>query len=152
MKLTYGEARARAVIRELEANPDLLLLGSAIAHPFNPDIGLDERYPDRILWPPIAEFATLSIATGAAMAGLRTLVPIGTSTFMYYGWSAIVQEAANIRYLSGGQTTAPVAFHIQAGCRRGSGAQHEHTHDGNAGRLAERAHRVARSGKGTHAA
>ena len=127
MKTTYGEARAAAVLRELDANPEILLIGSGIAHPFNPDIGIDERYPDRVIWPPIAEFATLSIGVGAAMAGLRTVVPIGTSTFMYYGWSALVQEAANVRYLSGGQTTAPVTFHIQGGFRRGAGVQHEQT-------------------------
>lgn len=124
---TYHDARARALFRELDANPSLLLLGSSVTLPFNPDIGLDTRYGDRILWPPIAEFATMSIATGAAMAGMRTLVPLSTSSFMFYGWPAIVQEAANIRYLSGGRTTAPVTFMIHAGSRRGGGVQHEHT-------------------------
>jgi pyruvate/2-oxoglutarate/acetoin dehydrogenase E1 component len=127
LRTTYHEARARALFRELDADPDLLMLGSSVTLPFNPDIGLDARYGDRILHPPIAEFAMMSIATGAAMAGTRTLVPLSTSSFMFYGWPAIVQEAANIRYLSGGLMKAPVTFLIHAGSRRGGGAQHEHT-------------------------
>jgi pyruvate/2-oxoglutarate/acetoin dehydrogenase E1 component len=46
---------------------------------------------------------------------------------MFYGWAPIVNEAANVRYLSGGAASAPVAFHVMAGSRRGGGAQHEHT-------------------------
>ena len=126
-QISYHEARARALFRELDANPDILMLGSSVTLPFNPDIGLDARYGDRILYPPIAEFAMMSIATGAAMAGTRTLVPLSTSSFMFYGWPAIVQEAANIRYLSGGAMSAPVTFLIHAGSRRGGGVQHEHT-------------------------
>jgi pyruvate/2-oxoglutarate/acetoin dehydrogenase E1 component len=125
--LRYHEARSRALFRELDANPSLLLLGGAVALPFNPDDGLLERYAERILWPPISEFATAAAAIGAAMAGLRTLVPISTSSFMFYGWAPIVNEAPNVRYLSGGAASAPVAFHVMAGSRRGGAAQHEHT-------------------------
>jgi pyruvate/2-oxoglutarate/acetoin dehydrogenase E1 component len=127
MILAYHEARSRALFRELDANPDLLLLGGSIALPFNPDDGLLERYSEQILWPPISEFATAATAIGAAMAGLRTLVPISTSSFMFYGWAPIVNEAANVRYLSGGAVSAPATFHIMAGSRRGGAAQHEHT-------------------------
>lgn len=126
-QVSYHDARARALFRELDDDPTLLLIGASLTLPFNADIGLEARYGDRILWPPIAEFATMSIATGAAMAGTRTLVPLSTASFMFYGWPAIVQEAANIRYLSGGQVSAPVTFHIHAGSRRGGGVQHEHT-------------------------
>ena len=117
--LRYHEARSRALFRELDANPSLLLLGGAVALPFNPDDGLLERYAERILWPPISEFATAAAAIGAAMAGLRTLVPISTSSFMFYGWAPIVNEAPNVRYLSGGAASAPVTFHVMAGSRRG---------------------------------
>jgi pyruvate dehydrogenase E1 component beta subunit len=125
--LAYHEARSRALFRELDANGDLLLLGGSVALPFNPDDGLLARYGEHILWPPISEFATAAAAVGAAMAGLRTLVPISTSSFMFYGWAPIVNEAANVRYLSGGAVCAPVTFHIMAGSRRGGAAQHEHT-------------------------
>ena len=78
--LPYREARSRALFRELDANPSLLLLGGAIALPFNPDDGLLERYADRIVWPPISEFSTAGIGVGAAMAGLRPLVAVSTAS------------------------------------------------------------------------
>jgi pyruvate dehydrogenase E1 component beta subunit len=125
--MRYHEARARALRRELDANPSLLVLGGSVSLPFNPGDGLLASHPDQILLPPISEFATTAAGIGAAIAGLRTLVPISTASFMFYGWAPVVNEAANVRYLSGGAASAPVAFHIMAGSRRGGGAQHEHT-------------------------
>lgn len=125
--ISYHHARSRALFRELDANPSLLLLGGSVSLPFNPDDGLIARYADRILMPPISEFGTAAAAVGAAIAGLRTLVPVSSSSFMFYGWAPIVNEAANVRYLSGGAASAPVTFHVMAGSRRGGGAQHEHT-------------------------
>ena len=125
--MRYHEARARALRRELDANPALLVLGGSVSLPFNPDDGLLASHPAQLLLPPISEFATCAAGVGAAIAGLRTLVPISTASFMFYGWAPIVNEAANVRYLSGGTATAPVAFHVMAGSRRGGGAQHEHT-------------------------
>src|SRR2546430_4204434 len=124
---TYHEARSRALFRELDANPEVFVLGGSVSLPFNPDDGLAERYGDRIVWPPISEFATAGIAVGAAMGGLRPLVAVSTASFIFYGWAPVVAEAPNIRYLTGGSTKAPVVFHLMAGSRRGGGAQHEHT-------------------------
>ncbi|HUB75486.1 MAG TPA: transketolase C-terminal domain-containing protein [Solirubrobacteraceae bacterium] len=126
-ELLYHEARSRALVRELEDNPELTLIGGAVALPFNPDDGLAERYGERIVWPPISEFANIGLAAGAAINGMRVLVPITTSSFMFYGWAPLVLEAANVRYLSGGAATAPLAVHVMAGSRRGGAAQHEHT-------------------------
>lgn len=126
-ELGYVEARARAVSRELDANPGAFLIGGAVSLPFNPDDGLGARHPDRIHWPPISEFAAVAAGVGAAIAGLRPLVPLSTASFMFYGWAPIVNEAPNVRYLSGGATSAPVAFHVMGGSRRSSGPQHEHT-------------------------
>ena len=126
-ELTYHEARSRALFRELDANPEVFVLGGSVSLPFNPDDGLAERYGDRIIWPPISEFATAGIGVGAAMAGLRPLVAVSTASFIFYGWAPVVAEAPNIRYLTGGRTHAPVVFHVMAGSRRGGGAQHEHT-------------------------
>jgi pyruvate dehydrogenase E1 component beta subunit len=104
-----------------------VLIGGYVSAPFNPPDGLLDRYADRVVWPPISEAAQCGLAIGAAMAGLRPFVPIGTSSFMFYAWPQIANEAPNVRYLSGGLVTAPVVFHVMAGARRASGAQHEHT-------------------------
>jgi pyruvate dehydrogenase E1 component beta subunit len=123
----YWEARARALARCLDADPSVVIIGHATSAPYNSDDGIRDRYPDRFLTPPISEFAVLSASVGAASAGLRPCVFLGTSTFMYYGWSAFVNEAPHVRYLSGGQVSAPAVLHVLAGARRAGGVQHEHT-------------------------
>ncbi|MGH7357600.1 MAG: alpha-ketoacid dehydrogenase subunit beta [Acidimicrobiia bacterium] len=126
MPTEYWRARADAVSREVEADERIVLVGAYFSAPFNPPDGLMERHADRVLNPPISELAQCGFGIGAAMAGLRPLVSIGTASFMFYAWPQVVNEAPNIRYLSGGQVSAPVVFHVMAGSRRSSGAQHEH--------------------------
>jgi pyruvate/2-oxoglutarate/acetoin dehydrogenase E1 component len=126
-ELTYHEARTRAICRELSANPDAIVIGPSLSLPFNPPDQLPERFPGQVLIAPYSEFAISAAAIGAAIAGLRPLVALSTASFMYYAWSAIVNEAPLVRYLSGGAVQAPVAIHVHAGSRRGGGPQHEHT-------------------------
>jgi pyruvate dehydrogenase E1 component beta subunit len=126
-ELSYSEARIRALCRELDSNPDLVVFGGYFSHPFIPEQSVIERYPDRVLWPPISEFAVSGLAVGAAMEGMRPLVAVGTSSFMFYGWAPITNEAPGIRYLSGGKVAAPAVYHIFAGARRNGGVQHEVT-------------------------
>ncbi len=125
--LSYSEARIRALCRELDANPDLVVFGGYFSHPFIPEQAVIDRYPDRVLWPPISEFAVCGLAVGAAMEGMRPLVAVGTSSFMFYGWAPITNEAPAIRYVSGGKVAAPAVYHIFAGARRNGGVQHEVT-------------------------
>ena len=127
MIMRYHDARTRALFRELDANPEILVLGGSVSLPFNPDDRLRERFGDRILLPPISEFGVAAAAIGASIAGLRTLVAGSTASFMFYGWAPLVNEAPNVRYLSGGAASAPAAFHMMAGTRPGGAAQHEHT-------------------------
>ncbi len=125
---TYHEARARALFRELDAEPELQILSNiGLVAPFNPDFGLIERYGDRIAYPPVSEFAMLGMGVGSALAGGRVFVAVTTATFVYYGWPPVVTEAPFVRYLSGGKVTAPVTIHMVAGSRRGGGVQHEGT-------------------------
>jgi pyruvate dehydrogenase E1 component beta subunit len=126
-ELSYSEARVRSLCRELDANPDLVVFGGYFSHPFIPEQTVIDRYPDRVLWPPISEFAVCGLAVGAAMEGMRPLVAVGTSSFMFYGWAPITNEAPAIRYVSGGKVAAPAVYHIFAGARRNGGVQHEHT-------------------------
>lgn len=125
-EMAYWQARARAVTRAIDADPSIIMVGAYFSAPFNPPDGLIERHADRIVQPPISEMVQSGFAIGAAMAGLRPLVSLNTSSFMFYGWAQIANEAPNIRYLSGGMVTAPVVFHVLAGSRRSGGPQHEH--------------------------
>lgn len=125
--LGYHEARTRAIARELGANPRALVIGHSLSLPFNPDDGLPALFPEQVLLPPYSEFAVSAAAVGAAIGGLRPLVALSTASFMFYAWPAIVNEAPLVRYVSGGLTQAPVAFHVHGGSRRAGGPQHEHT-------------------------
>jgi pyruvate/2-oxoglutarate/acetoin dehydrogenase E1 component len=126
-ELGYHEARTRAISRELADNPDAVLIGHSLSLPFNGDDELGQRFPGQVLPPPYSELATAAAGVGAAMGGLRPLVALSTSSFMFYAWPAIANEAPLVRYLSHGAVTAPVAFHVHAGSRRAGGPQHEHT-------------------------
>lgn len=61
------------------------------------------------------------------MAGLRPVVDLVTASFAFEAWPQIANEAANASYMSGGQTRAPVVFHLLHGLRRGGAAQHSHS-------------------------
>ena len=85
------------------------------------------RFPDRVIAPPISELAFCGVAIGAAMAGLRPIVDLITASFAFEAWPQIVNEAANAFYMSGGQTRAPVVFHLLHGLRGAGAAQHSHS-------------------------
>jgi pyruvate/2-oxoglutarate/acetoin dehydrogenase E1 component len=125
--LTYHQARTRAICRELAGNPHALLVGQSLSLPFNDDDDLPRRFPDQTLTPPYSELATCAAGVGAAIGGLRPLIALSTSSFMFYAWPAIANEAPLVRYLSHGAVSAPVAFHVHGGSRRSGGPQHEHT-------------------------
>lgn len=87
-------------------------------------------YPGRVASPPISELASCGLAIGAAMAGLKTVVDIITASFIFEAWPQVVNEAGNAFYMSGGQTRAPVVFHVLHGLREGGAAQHSHSPQG----------------------
>jgi acetoin:2,6-dichlorophenolindophenol oxidoreductase subunit beta len=84
-------------------------------------------FPDRVIAPPISELAFCGVAIGAAMAGVRPIVDLITASFAFEAWPQIVNEAANAFYMSGGQTRAPVVFHLLHGLRGAGAAQHSHS-------------------------
>ncbi len=83
-----------------------------------------EKYAARITWPPVAELAYCGIAIGAAMAGLRPIVELSTSTFSYEAIPQIVNEAPIIHANSAGRVSVPVVFHMLYGIRGAGAAQH----------------------------
>ncbi|HSR54898.1 MAG TPA: transketolase C-terminal domain-containing protein, partial [Alphaproteobacteria bacterium] len=83
-----------------------------------------KTYGDRVMQPPISEGVIAAVGAGAAMAGLRPFVNFGTSTFAFEAMNQIVSEAGNAHFMSDGQMTAPVIYHMFAGIRGGGGPQH----------------------------
>ena len=126
-RVTFAQALADAVNEVLDEDPRVMLIGARFtghtpsARVMDPVLA---KHAKRIVWPPIAELAYCGIAIGAAMAGLRPVVELSTSTFSYEAIPQIVNEAGNISAMSNGQVSAPVMFHMLYGIRGAGGPQH----------------------------
>ncbi len=128
-ELAYYEAKLEA-LSEIMADDRVHLMGGSFLSlsPRRTLFGkIKERYPERVVDPPISELGYCGLAIGAAMAGLRPVVDLSTGSFIYEAWPQVVNEAANAFYMSGGQTRAPVVFHILHGIRGQGAAQHSHS-------------------------
>jgi pyruvate dehydrogenase E1 component beta subunit len=126
-ELLFTEAMAEAIAEILEEEPRATLFGANFvgAGPARAKMAqIQQRFADRIVWPPIAELAYCGIAIGAAMAGMRPIVDLSTATFSYEAIPQIVNEAAIACSNSAGQTSVPVVFHMLYGLRGGGAAQH----------------------------
>jgi acetoin:2,6-dichlorophenolindophenol oxidoreductase subunit beta len=127
---SYAEALVDALYDSLAADPRVSLIGSYVLG-LGPQRQLMDRvrkdFRDRIVDPPTAEAGAAATGVGAAMAGARPFVDLGTGSFPYLAWSQIVNEAAVARYMSGGRITVPVTFHLLHGVRGGGAAQHSHS-------------------------
>lgn len=127
-QLTYAKAITAALERELETRPETILFGEDVAIPggvFGVTRGLRDRFgADRVFDTPIAEAAILGGATGAALGGLRPIVEVMWADFLLVALDQLVNQAANVRYLSHGRQTAPMVVRCQQGVTPGSCAQH----------------------------
>ncbi len=125
--LTYARAINAALDRALTEMPETLLYGEDVALPggvFGVTKGLRERHGDRVFDTPISETAMLGAAVGAALMGRRPIVEIMWADFSLVAFDQIVNQAANVRYVSGGRLTAPLTIRTQQGILPGSCAQH----------------------------
>ena len=126
-EMTIGEAIVSAFGEVLEQDRRVILIGGGLVSsgPAQAQFArLRQKYASRMKSPPIAELGYCGIAAGAAMAGLRPLVDIGTATFSYEAIPQIVNEAAIAYSNSGGQTNVPVTYFMRYGIRGGGGVQH----------------------------
>jgi pyruvate/2-oxoglutarate/acetoin dehydrogenase E1 component len=124
----YIDAVGATLAAELERDEDVVLIGidvGAGGGVYGATRGLYERFgPERVMDTPIAEAGVLGAAVGAAMAGLRPVVEIMYMDFITVCLDPIVNQAAKLRYMTGGGVRMPIVFRTQTGGGRSSGAQH----------------------------
>lgn len=129
-EISYAEAMVEALDEIMQGDERVSLIGSYFLG-LSPRrvllTRLREKYPGRTFDPPIAEAGYCGLGIGAAMAGQRPIVDVATSSFLFQAFQQVVNEAANAHYMSGGQITVPVIFHILHGIRGGGAAQHSHS-------------------------
>ncbi|OPG06474.1 alpha-ketoacid dehydrogenase subunit beta [Microbispora sp. GKU 823] len=126
-KLNYGEAVNAALHRLMAELPETLVYGEDVGLPggvFGVTRGLRKQFGDRAFDTPISESAILGSAVGAAMMGRRPIVEIMWADFSLVALDQIVNQAANVRYVSGGRLTAPMTIRTQQGNAPGACAQH----------------------------
>ena len=126
-EMTFGESLVSALAEAMEKDPRVVLIGGGLvgSGPGQAQVArLRQKYASRIKSPPIAELGYCGIAAGAAMAGLRPLVDVGTATFSYEAIPQICNEAAIAYSNSGGNTNVPVTYFMRYGIRGGGGVQH----------------------------
>ncbi|WP_033295839.1 alpha-ketoacid dehydrogenase subunit beta [Amycolatopsis jejuensis] len=126
-KLSYAEAVNAALRRALEERPEALLFGEDVGKPggvFGVTKGLHKLFGDRVFDTPISESAILGGAVGSAMFGRRPIVEIMWADFFLVALDQLVNQAANVRYVSRGALSAPITVRTQQGSAPGACAQH----------------------------
>ena len=126
-QLTLSEAMREAMIQEMEADERVILMGEDVGR-FNGASGvsqgmLDKFGPKRVWDTPISEAGFMGIGIGAALTGLRPIIEFQYADFMFCAMDQIVNEAAKLRLMSGGQASVPLVIRAPQGAT-GRAAQH----------------------------
>lgn len=127
-EITYAQAVAEAIDEEMARDENVFLLGEdvgIIGGNFKATVGLRAKYGDwRVKDSPISEVGIIGIGVGAALVGMRPVIELMFCDFMALSMDQIANQAAKIRYMSGGQVTVPLTIRMAMGGGRSSAAQH----------------------------
>lgn len=132
--LTYRDAVRSALIEELDRDENVLVMGEDIGRyqgTFRVTQGLYQKYGERrIVDTPITEPGFTGLAIGASMAGLRPVVEMMTMSFSILALDQIINHAAKIHYMTGGQVSVPLVVRGPGGAANQLSAQHSHSMEG----------------------
>jgi pyruvate dehydrogenase E1 component beta subunit len=134
MRTTYREAMRAALRDALRRDERVFLMGEDVGRYggcFAVSLGLLEEFgPERIRDTPLSESAFVGAGIGAALGGLRPIVEIMTVNFSLLALDQIMNNAATLRHMSGGQLGVPLVIRMTTGAGRQLAAQHSHSLDG----------------------
>jgi pyruvate dehydrogenase E1 component beta subunit len=130
-KATYREGVRAGIRKALRDEPRAFLMGEDVgkyggAYAVSAGL-LDEFGPDRIRDTPLAESCFVGCGVGAALGGMRPIVEIMTVNFSLLAMDQIVNGAATLRHMSGGQVSVPLVIRMATGAGRQLAAQHSHS-------------------------
>jgi pyruvate dehydrogenase E1 component beta subunit len=128
-KINFSQAVCMAIDEAMALDPNVIMLGEDVADPegggvFKTSAGLSTKYGQRVRSTPIAEQAIVGAAVGAAVAGMRPIAEIMLMDFITVAMDQLVNHAAKLRFMSGGQTGVPLTVITNTGAGVGSGGQH----------------------------
>jgi pyruvate dehydrogenase E1 component beta subunit len=126
--MSYWEALQRAHDEELANDPMVIVMGEDVGvagGTYKATWGLYEKYGDkRVIDTPISENSFTGIGVGASFIGVRPIIEIMSVNFAWLATDQICNSAAKVRYMSGGQLTAPIVVRTAGGTAHQLGAQH----------------------------
>ena len=131
MKTTYRNAVHDAMRDALRDDPRVLLMGEDVGRyggTYAASKGLLAEFgPERVRDTPLSELGFVGVGIGAALGGLRPIVEVMTVNFSLLALDQLVNTAAALRHMSGGQFSVPLVVRMATGAGRQLGAQHSHS-------------------------
>src|SRR5687768_624581 len=128
--IQFRQARRHAMPGEMDRDENVFLMGEEVAQyngAYKVSEGMLDKYgPRRVIATPISEAAFSGLGVGAACMGLRPIIEFMSWSFTWVCIDQIVNNAANVRYMSGGQFKVPVVFRGGNGIAHQLGATHSH--------------------------
>ena len=133
-KTTYREAMRAALREALQRDPRVFLMGEDVGRyggSYAVSMGLLAEFgEERVRDTPLSESAFVGAGIGAALAGMRPIVEVMTVNFSLLALDQILNNAATIRHMSGGQFSIPLVIRMATGGGRQLAAQHSHSLEG----------------------
>jgi pyruvate dehydrogenase E1 component beta subunit len=128
-KVNMIEAINMALHDAMEADPTVVVLGEEVADPQEGGVvgvtkGLSTKYGNRVRTTPISEQAIIGAAIGASLAGFKPVAEIMLMNFTTVAMDMIINHAAKLRFMSGGQTHVPLVIRTMTGAGFATGGQH----------------------------
>ncbi|HTW98661.1 MAG TPA: thiamine pyrophosphate-dependent enzyme [Acidimicrobiales bacterium] len=123
-QLSYLDAHAEAIAQEMRRDPAVFYMGEDIRAGVYGKFPIDEFPQERVRDTPISENGFAGCGVGAAMTGMRPVVMMSFSTFLYLAMDQVVNQAAKLHYMSGGQARVPVTYLATCFYRGGIAAHH----------------------------
>jgi pyruvate/2-oxoglutarate/acetoin dehydrogenase E1 component len=123
VQMSYLDAVVQAQIEEMERDERVIMIGEDTAVYGGGKI-VDRFDSTRIWSTPISETSFTGVGIGAAITGLRPIVDLGIASFMYLASDQIINQAAKLRYMTGGQVSVPIVFRCTMYYGAGLAAQH----------------------------
>jgi pyruvate/2-oxoglutarate/acetoin dehydrogenase E1 component len=131
-KLSYSEAIAEAQLQEMQRDEKVFLMGLVLKDPYGSAFGQTKGISsklgtERVIDVPISENGYVGAGVGAAITGMRPVVELQFSDFITICMDQVVQQAANMRYMFGGQIKVPMVLRAPTGAYLSAAGHHSHS-------------------------